>query len=302
MGAQPDLQLAGLVPFSSVDWPGKLVASVFAQGCPFRCPYCHNHEILDPRVPGVVEWSEVTDLLKRRGGLLDGVVFSGGEAMMQAAPPRTKQVLGGSGAPSGSGAPGVSGAPSSAGARQMQLQTSAADSALGRALADVRDLGFLTGLHAAGAYPKWLRQLLEADLVDWVGLDIKAMPQQYAYVTGSPVAGNKVEESLAALVDHPEVDYEVRLTLWPGLLRGPGVPFSADVVDPKAAGRQLLKYAQDVAEWSYRRGARRFALQKFQTRTVQEDAQGDNVPSAVWDTEEATFMLQQIGFDWVQVR
>lgn len=272
------LSIAGLVPFSTVDWPGQLVASVFAQGCPFRCPYCHNHEILNPRSPGQVEWEEVTDLLKRRQGLLDGLVFSGGEAMMQAAPPRRFQ------------------GPS---------RPTAVDSPLGRAMAEVKELGFKTGLHAAGSYPKWLDQLLDAGLVDWVGLDVKAMPGQYEYVTGSPVADEKVEQSLAALVQHANegnVDYEVRLTLWPGLLRAPGTTFSADIIDPKAAGRMLLDYGIQVAQWSHDRGARKFALQRFQTQTVQDKAKGDNIPQATWDDEEATFMLQQVGFDWVQVR
>ena len=77
------LQIAGLVPLSTVDWPGQLAATLFLQGCPWRCHYCHNRAILDPRTPGTVAWSEVRDLLERRRGLLDAVVFSGGEATMQ---------------------------------------------------------------------------------------------------------------------------------------------------------------------------------------------------------------------------
>lgn len=68
---------------SSVDWPGKLVATVFTQGCPWACEYCHNHAIIDPRTPGIVPWDEVVALMQRRRGLLDGVVFSGGEATRQ---------------------------------------------------------------------------------------------------------------------------------------------------------------------------------------------------------------------------
>ena len=78
------LQIAGLVPLSTVDWPGRLVATVFLQGCPWRCTYCHNSAILDPRAPGVVPWPTVRDLLERRHGLLDGIVFSGGEPTRQA--------------------------------------------------------------------------------------------------------------------------------------------------------------------------------------------------------------------------
>lgn len=82
--AADGLAIAGLTPLSSCDWPGRLVATAFLQGCPWRCTYCHNAAILDPRVPGVVPWSDVRDLLDRRHGLLDGVVFSGGEPTRQA--------------------------------------------------------------------------------------------------------------------------------------------------------------------------------------------------------------------------
>lgn len=77
------LAIAGLTPLSTCDWPGRLVATVFLQGCPWRCTYCHNPALLDPRVPGVVPWAAVRDLLARRAGLLDGVVFSGGEPTRQ---------------------------------------------------------------------------------------------------------------------------------------------------------------------------------------------------------------------------
>jgi len=84
-GRADDLAVAGLVPTSTVDWPGKIVATAFLQGCPWRCTYCHNAAILDPRTPGVVPWSRVRALLARRVGLLDGVVFSGGEPTRQPA-------------------------------------------------------------------------------------------------------------------------------------------------------------------------------------------------------------------------
>ncbi len=78
-----DLQIAGLARLSTCDWPGKLVATVFLQGCPLACTYCHNPDLLDPRAPGVIEWQLVRDLLAKRSGLLDGVVFSGGEPTRQ---------------------------------------------------------------------------------------------------------------------------------------------------------------------------------------------------------------------------
>jgi pyruvate formate lyase activating enzyme len=78
-----DLAIAGFVPFSTVDWPGKLTATLFLQGCPWGCAYCQNPGLMDPTTLGVVSWGEVWGTLDRRVGLLDGVVFSGGEPTRQ---------------------------------------------------------------------------------------------------------------------------------------------------------------------------------------------------------------------------
>lgn len=77
------LQIAGLVPFSTVDWPGRLVATVFLQGCPWRCTYCHNPDLQSCAMPGIVGWDDVAALLTSRRGLLDGVVLTGGEPTRQ---------------------------------------------------------------------------------------------------------------------------------------------------------------------------------------------------------------------------
>ena len=71
------------MPLSGCDWPGELVATVFCQGCPWRCRYCHNTHLLDAGRPGAVTWRSVTAFLRTRVGLLDGVVFSGGEPTLQ---------------------------------------------------------------------------------------------------------------------------------------------------------------------------------------------------------------------------
>lgn len=81
-----DLQVGGFVPFTTVDFPGKLSAVVFCQGCPWRCGYCHNRH-LQPFQKGRMAWEAVRQELTNRRGFLDGVVFSGGEPTSQAALP-----------------------------------------------------------------------------------------------------------------------------------------------------------------------------------------------------------------------
>lgn len=248
------LAIAGLVPLSTVDWPGKLAAVVFLQGCPLACPYCQNEAILDPKVPGAVPWSQVEALLARRAGLLDGVVLTGGEALRQA---------------------GVVDA-----ARR------------------VREMGFGVGLHTAGVYPRALAKILPH--TDWVGIDVKAMPDDYAAATGFG-AGAKAWQSLDAVLeasaeradpalaaeaadadrtvgradymvepaDVGSLDYEVRTTVYPGApaterfeellgeLRARGVRNFA-LQEARTDGTPVAFRAQALA-WDRRAWAKRLA-------------------------------------------
>jgi pyruvate formate lyase activating enzyme len=78
------LRVGGLTPLSTTDWPGMLSAVVFCQGCPWRCGYCHNPDLIPSRGEHEIPWEDVLAFLRRRQGLLDGVVFSGGEPTLQA--------------------------------------------------------------------------------------------------------------------------------------------------------------------------------------------------------------------------
>jgi len=78
------LRVGGLTSFSATDYPGKLSAVVFCQGCPWHCRYCHNPHLLPRRGADEIAWTDVLAFLERRRGLLDAVVFSGGEPTLQA--------------------------------------------------------------------------------------------------------------------------------------------------------------------------------------------------------------------------
>ncbi len=81
------LRIGGFVPFSSVDWPGRLAGVVFVQGCPWRCTYCHNTHLQsrDMLADEGPDWAAVRGWLARRRGLIDGLVFSGGEPTLDPA-------------------------------------------------------------------------------------------------------------------------------------------------------------------------------------------------------------------------
>ena len=201
VAGQP-LRVGGLTPLTTIDLPGRLAAVVYCQGCPWRCSYCHNPELLDATAPAALPWPQVLAFLQSRRGLLDGVVFSGGEPTLQAALPA--------------------------------------------ALAEVRAMGFATGLHTGGMYPERLAAVLP--LLDWVGLDVKGPLHAYDGITGAPGSGAKAWESLQHL-RASGVAHECRTTWHAGL-------FSAD---------DLLALADTLAD----AGVAHWALQEFRAPGAQ---------------------------------
>ena len=78
------MRILGLQKLTLLDYPGHTACTVFTGGCNYRCPFCHNAElVLRPgEQPGVSE-EEFFALLRKRKGLLDGVAVTGGEPTLQ---------------------------------------------------------------------------------------------------------------------------------------------------------------------------------------------------------------------------
>lgn len=77
------MQIHGLQKMTLLDFPGKVACTVFLGGCDFRCPFCHNSELLDGSMPVEMDDIELLGFLKKRVGLLDGVAITGGEPTLQ---------------------------------------------------------------------------------------------------------------------------------------------------------------------------------------------------------------------------
>ena len=196
------LRIAAMTPFTTIDFPGKLSAVLFVQGCPWQCVYCQNAWMQSRELDPAEEhpsWDDAVRLLSRRRGLLDGVVFSGGEPC--------------------------------------------SDPALLEAVKTVKAMGFLAGLHTGGAYPRRIKEVLP--YLDWVGLDVKALPtdaaafERITQKRGSAAAFLETFEALAA----SGIRYECRTTVHP------------DLHDES----HLLR----LAEWLKAHRVKRFALQIY---------------------------------------
>lgn len=77
------LKIGGFQPFTTVDFPSRLAAVLFLRGCPLRCPYCHNAELQQLNGEDYISWDDFIAFLNHRKKLIDGVVFSGGEPLIQ---------------------------------------------------------------------------------------------------------------------------------------------------------------------------------------------------------------------------
>ena len=78
------MRIAGLIKTSLIDYPGKLAAVVFTQGCNFRCGFCHNPDLIPGTGEGRLSELEFFQFLASREGVLEGVVITGGEPTVQA--------------------------------------------------------------------------------------------------------------------------------------------------------------------------------------------------------------------------
>lgn len=215
-----------MVPLTTLDYPGQLACVLFCQGCAWRCRYCHNPDLIPPRGSEELEWRQVRAFLQRRQGLLDAVVFSGGEPTLQ------EGLLG--------------------------------------AMNEVRQMGFRIGLHSAGIKPVAFARVVAS--ADWVGFDVKALPERSASVTGVAGSGEANWRSLEHLLDSG-VDYECRTTVhW-------------HLIDPA----DLLELAEQLSA----RGVKRFAIQLVRTARMLDPQLSVVSPQArqaeLWTAMKALF-------------
>ncbi len=74
------MRIGGLQKFSLIDYPEKLSCVIFTQGCNFRCPFCHNPELVYPYLfKETIPCEDIFKFLEKRKGQLEGVVITGGE-------------------------------------------------------------------------------------------------------------------------------------------------------------------------------------------------------------------------------
>ena len=168
------VEIKGLEKFASRDFPGYISATLFTGGCNFRCPYCHNADlVLRPEAIESYPYEAVQQFLESRKDWLEAVCVSGGEPLLH--------------------------------------------SDISELFQDLKDRGLRTKLDTNGAFPQQLVSLLDADLLDFVAMDIKAPMDKYSAVTRTSVDIKNIKCS-SDIILGSGVDHVFRTTVVPGLI------------------------------------------------------------------------------------
>ena len=169
------MEIGGLQKLTLIDFPGKLAGTVFLIGCPFRCPFCYNLELVMPELiekhaqrGHPISQKDFFNFLREKKGLLEGVCITGGEPT--------------------------------------------ANSDLPDFCQKIKEMGFLVKLDTNGSSPEMLKKLIDEKLVDYVAMDIKGPKERYSEFAGVKVDIKKIQKSIDILKEG-RVDYEFRSTI-----------------------------------------------------------------------------------------
>lgn len=194
-----EFPIKGFLETSFVDWPGKIASVLFLPRCNFRCPYCHNYElVIDPDRFPTIPLHHVMETLRNYRGWIDGVCITGGEPTLLPELPELIERI-----------------------RQEQM---------------------LVKLDTNGSRPRVLENLINARLVGYVAMDVKAPLDRESYERCSGVAANldDIQESIK-LIKASGLPYEFRVTVPPTFLNN----------------EDLMRMAHQLS------GAKKLTLQQF---------------------------------------
>ena len=179
--------IKGYLETSFSDWPGKVASVLFLPSCNFRCPYCHNHElVLHPEKYSNFPWKVILEGLQKRKEWIDGVCLTGGEPTLH---PWLPSLI-------------------------RELKSARGLTLTGEPLSIKLDTN--------GSHPGVLEKLLGEGLLDSVAMDLKGPLQagRYSALTGIALGEGQMEGIQASIriLLRARVDTEFRTTLIPGLL------------------------------------------------------------------------------------
>jgi len=169
--------IGGLQKTTLIDFPGRVGCTIFTVGCNFRCPFCHNKDLITQglfKKSGIelLKEADFFQFLKARKKILDGVCITGGEPTLQ---PDLKKFC-----------------------------------------RKIKNLGLEIKLDSNGSNPQILKEFIKEKLVDYIAMDIKTIFSEYSKAIGNNYPSAKIEESVAIILKS-DLEYELRTTMVPGI-------------------------------------------------------------------------------------
>ena len=204
------MEIGGLQKLTLIDFPGKLAGTVFLIGCPFRCPFCHNLELVLPELiekhaqrGHPISQKDFFNFLREKKGLWEGVCITGGEPT--------------------------------------------ANSDLPDFCQKIKEMGFLVKLDTNGYDPEMMKKLIDEKLIDYLALDVKAPKEKYGKLIGieNEVFVRKIVKNIERSVEilkEGKIDYEFRTTVVPTLLEKEGILKIGKWLSSLSPGQKLPKY------------------------------------------------------------
>jgi len=189
--------IGGLQPVSLLDYPDKIAAIVFTQGCNFRCRYCYNPMLVQPATVGATNTTgqpaySLADLwtfLDQRQDRLEAMVVTGGEPTLHRDLPEF--------------------------------------------LTEIKRRGLLVKLDTNGTNSQMIKEMAAAGLIDYLAMDIKAPWEKYNQIMVLPRAvldklTSEARTTAEWLIAEKPLDYEFRTTLIPELLTSADIELMAE--------------------------------------------------------------------------
>ena len=152
------MQILGLQKTTLLDYPGRVACTIFLGGCNFRCPFCHNKEIVlalgcDSNADSMITKDAIFSFLQKRRNILTGVCITGGEPT---------------------------------------INTDLPDF-----IAEIKKLGYKVKLDTNGTNPQMLTALIRDGLIDYCAMDIKNCPKKYDISVTFETSGISVSYDIA---------------------------------------------------------------------------------------------------------
>ncbi|HPC38033.1 MAG TPA: anaerobic ribonucleoside-triphosphate reductase activating protein [Exilispira sp.] len=167
------LEIKGFIPVSLIDYPSKICSVIFLGGCNFRCPWCHNFDLVDEKVlPNIknIPFDYILNHIEKRKGKIDGICISGGE-------------------------------PTIHGQQLIDL------------IYEIKKKKILVKLDTNGSNPEVVEELIMKKIIDFISIDIKNIPEKYPQTIGlQNFDFSKIIKTLQ-IVKENKIEFQARTTL-----------------------------------------------------------------------------------------